>query len=289
MAEGLLTSMQDLANALYEQGESRAEAEQLAQVLLVLNKWQAPRPTAKETGELLERLLVSTPKVSPVREAMRLRKRGLWGDVTSLLGLVRAQASILRPAFWVTSAVIVLAGILLLLSGTNVNRAVVLQVIGPLLSYVGAANAFRGIRINTLEIELACPPSPRQLTIARLVIVLGYDIFLGLILSMILRTQGNGGIIMLTLHWLGPLFLVAGLSLFLSLRITWNHAASISYFVWLVFLTLSFLGQRSGGLQSMTSTLTGTAEWALGITGSILLLLAIGSIPTAVPRLLPRH
>ena len=108
---------------------------------------------------------------------------------------------------------------------SQLGRAIALQIIGPLLSYLAAASVFRGIGLNVLEFELACPPSPRQLTVARLIIVLGYDIVLGLVASLILSLQGNEEIMALTLHWVAPLFLVFGLTLLLSLRIPIQHAA----------------------------------------------------------------
>ena len=71
-----------------------------------------------------------------------------------------------------------------------------------------------------LEFELASPPSPRQLTLARrLVVVLSYDLALGLLLSLLLWPRSGAGFWLLTLHWLAPLLLGVGLTLLLSLAL----------------------------------------------------------------------
>src|SRR5258707_1286704 len=77
----------------------------------------------------------------------------------------------------------------------------------------------RGVGLGAGECEIACPASPVQLTLARLAVVLGYDVALGLCLSVVgwLRAMHAGAsFLAVTLHWSMPLLLVAGLALVLS-------------------------------------------------------------------------
>ena len=101
-----------------------------------------------------------------------------------------------------------------------------------------------------LELELVCLPSPLQLAIARLVIVLGYDVELSLALSLLLWAGGSGQVLALTLSWFTPLLLVAGLALLLSLRLSIQAAASLAYGSWLALLTISTISN----LQSFLLT-----------------------------------
>ena len=220
-----------------------------------------------------------------VREALREDRQGLWGELYLLLKVVRAQVNLLRPAFWVASALIVFLGCLLVLSEANLGRALVLQIIGPLLCYLGAASVFRGIGLNVLEFELACPPSPRQITVARMIIVLGYDLILGLVASLILSLQGNEGIMALTLHWVAPLFLVFGLTLLLSLRIPIHYAAMFSYTGWLALLILAMIGHN--GIQSSISTFSTVTELGFGASGLVMMGTLIIFLPKAIAGLLP--
>ena len=122
-----------------------------------------------------------------------------------------------------------------------------------------------------LEFELVCPPSLLQLTIARLVIVLSYDVGLGLLLSLFFWIDRSGDILNLTLSWLMPLLLVAGLALLLSLWMKVRAAALLAYSGWLAALMVSVAG-RAAGYAAPLLSLSGAV--ATGLIGLILLLVA---------------
>ena len=109
-----------------------------------------------------------------------------------------------------------------------------------------------------LELELVCPPSPLQLVMARLVIVLGYDVGLGLALGLVLWAGGAEHVLALTLSWLMPLLLVVGLALLLSLRLPVQAAASLAYGSWLAILAMAMvvLSQLKPGTTCATISLS---------------------------------
>ena len=72
---------------------------------------------------------------------------------------------------------------------------------------------------------VTCLPSPVQMVLARLVIVLGYDVALALGLGVVLWAGGSAQVLALTLFWSMPLLLVAGLALVLSLRLHTDRGA----------------------------------------------------------------
>ena len=182
---------------------------------------------------------------------------------------------------------IVLFGGLLILGGPDLNPTFLLQVTGPLLSYLGTTVAFRGNGLHILEFELACPPSPRQLTLSRLIIVLSYDILLGLLLSTFLWSFSGFSFWLLTLHWLAPLLLGIGLTLLLSLRIPIHQAAGISYVGWLAILVAGMISQN--GIQRLAGTFSYGVELGFALAGLVMLGIVLMFLPKAITGLLPRQ
>lgn len=197
-----------------------------------------------------------------------------------LLTLARTQVSLFGPGFWLVSALITLLGAGVVVSNVISDQALVLRICGPLLAFLGTIIAFRGREARALELELVCLPTPLQLALARLVIVLGYDVGLGLALNLALWAGGSGQMLTLTLAWLMPLLLVAGLALLLTLRFPVQAAASLAYGSWLAFLAVDTLARLS--FTPQLSVLPG------GI-GVVLLGIALLCMHTEAHRLLPHR
>jgi hypothetical protein len=116
------------------------------------------------------------------------------------------------------------------------------------------------------------------------VIVLGYDIGLGLALAVALWAGSAAQVLSLTLSWLMPLLLVAGLALLLSLRLSMPLAASLAYGGWLAVLAID--------ANSTLPALPPTAplfDVLLGGLGLILLAIALLRMHADLPYLLPRR
>jgi hypothetical protein len=113
------------------------------------------------------------------------------------------------------------------------------------------------------------------------VIVLGYDVGLGLVLSLALWAEGAQDVLALMLSWFMPLLLVAGLALLLSLRLSVQAAAALAYGSWLAVLALDTLSP----FQALP--LTPLSEALVGGLGLALLTLALLRLHTAMHRLLP--
>lgn len=268
---------EQLTEALREQGASPEEGADLLPALHRLPEWQAPQPSPADTRRLLAQLVPELPLYSPVRQAIRSHRQY---RVAFLLATARAQVSLFGPGFWLVSALITLIGALVVLGKPLVAQEVVLRASGPGLSYLGTTIAFRGRGARVLELELTCLPSPLQLALARLVIVLGYDVGLGLVLSLLLWVGGAGHVLALTLSWLMPLLLVAGLALLLTLRLSAQAAASLAYGVWLIVLIISTV-------SSFQALLFTPALLVLpGCIGLVLLSIALLRLHASMHRLL---
>lgn len=271
----------DLVAALRELDATPEEVKAWVPVAQQLNAWRDPRITPADHGRLLAVLgpallqaKRATP-VTPVRQAIRQRL-ARQNRLVNMLMLVHSQVSMLRLSFWVLSAVLVLLGIVVELAPSQHSVSIAwLRALAPLLAYLSVAGIFRSARLHTLEWEFACPPSPLQLIAARLLIVLGYDVGLGVILSVIGWAHGEGSFLVVTLHWLMPLLLITGLALALSLRLPAPTAAGIAYSGW---LTLLIVG--GGPVQGLLSLQT---ELLLGLAGGSLLGLALWRFTQEIP------
>jgi hypothetical protein len=287
-----------LVEALRQQDATPDEIAEWTLVVQRLGGWPERSPTDADTRRLLSALAPLVPQRSPVRLAVRERF-ARRGGLAWMLDIGRAQVSILRPSFWLLSAAVALLGVFVELASWDTDAVLWVRALGPLLAYLGITTIFRGVRLRMLECEIGCPPSPLQLALARLVIVLGYDVALGFCLGVVLWLRGPRGapadvsFLAVTLHWLTPLLLVAGLALILSLRLPVGLAAAIAYVGWLsalglyysIVTSLADSAVRIG--PSTPPTVPVGIELALGLAGLLMLTVGTWRLPTSISRLLP--
>lgn len=284
-----------LADALREQDATPAEIADWTPVIHRFAQWPDRTITPDDTNRLLAALAPLTPAPSLVRQAVRERFARRHGSLLWLLDTARVQVSILRPSFWLLSAAVVILGAYAELVSDGVGAVFFLRALAPFLAYLGMTASFRGVRLRMIECELGCPPSALQLTIARLVVVLGYDVGLGLCLGLALWLRGGHSapgevsFFALTLHWLAPLLLVAGVALTLSLRLPVAVAAALAYLGWLtglvLYYTLATYSPAIGARQAPAFSIT--IEIAFGVVGMALLTLGAWRMPARLTRTLP--
>jgi hypothetical protein len=281
-----------LADALREQGAAPEELAELLPAVRRLIEWQAPQPSPADTQRLMAQLASGLPALSPVRQAIRARQQRADGSVSWLLDIARTQVSLFGPAFWLVSALVTLLGAVVVLSDLDMSlptQELLLRASGPFLAYLGTVIAFRGAEERVLEVELVCLPSPMQLALARLVIVLGYDLGLGLVLCLMLWVGGTAPVLAVMLAWLMPLLLVAGLALLLSLRVSVQAAAAVAYGSWLAFLAINTLATLQTPPLTFPLAFTPLSDALLGGVGVALLAITLLRLHADMPRLLPRH
>ena len=271
----------DLRERLRELDATPAEIAAWIPLVRRLTEWPEGHITQASQGYLLSVLEHLMPLHSTVRQAIRERKPR---RVTGLLATARTQVSLFGLGFWLVSSLITLIGAVVVLRIINVDpdQALVLRISGPLLAFLGTIVAFRGRGARVLELELVCLPSPLQLAVARLVIVLGYDVGLDLALSLVLWAGGSGQVLTLTLSWFMPLLLVTGLALLLSLYLSMQVASSLAYGSWLAFLAISTVSPLRALL------LTPALLVLLGGIGLALLAIALLRMHAGMHRLLPQ-
>ena len=198
-----------------------------------LQAWRVPDPDPARASQLTEHLyaFVRSQPTSPTTEI------GPIEQLSTLLRIARLQVSIMRPAFWLSAAVVVVLGAILVLLRPDAQRSLLVYLLGPLAGYCAVATAFSSPGLGLLECELACPPTPRQLVVARLAVVLAYTSALGVGLSIVMRWSLAGELI---LTWLAPLVVEVGGTLLLSVRLQTERAATIVYALWATLLATAW-------------------------------------------------
>ncbi len=266
----------ELMASLQELDATPAEAKAWTPVAQLLAQWPERNVTSADTTRLMSTLTQAMPQRSVVRQAIHsrmVRQNRLF----TLLATVHTQVSILRLNFWMLSIAIFLSGVFaVLFPAEDWTTIICIRAIAPLLAFLSVASVFRGVGLQTIEWELACPPSIIQLIVARLVIILGYDVMLGLLLSLVGWAHRGDSFFVVTLTWLVPLLVVAGLTLLLSLRFPVSLSATLAYTCWLV---LMFLGP-----VIMANLLTINGELLLGLAGLFMLVFATWRFTHQIPQ-----
>lgn len=232
-----------------------ADATSHRRAVEALRAWPTPSPTPAETRALAQRLLAGRrPRPANVGPSP-------WA-------VLRAQARVLRRELWTASAMVMALGTLLtwgLPAPWAMAPGAVLPfaLLAPMVAAVGVALVYGSATDPASEIELTLPVSPRLLLLARLVLVFGFDLALGLGASLLLVTTRAGlPFEAVVLAWLAPMTFLAALSFFITA--VWNLAEvgiTLSLTLWAVLNLLRAQAWTAPALAWWFSA--GTAPWAL--------------------------
>jgi hypothetical protein len=255
----------------------------LSPVLARLEQWQAPAPTAAETDRLAAHLRRQLP-----RHRLALRQA-----VGASLNLLRAQRYIIRQELLAASALVMGLGTLLaaripsgtLANGTPAPAGLALALVAPLVAAVGVSFLYGGGMDPVMEMEEATPMSRRKILLARLTLIFGFNLLLGLAGSLLLAGAGWLGwtprldFFALVGIWLAPMsalsaaaFLLtvlsgdplagAGVSLLLwGLQALRLFGDGVDYFVRIPNL---FALESRPALWALAAGLAGVAFWLAG-------------------------
>jgi hypothetical protein len=170
---------------------------------------ETPTPSLALLGEVWRRI-DAEPADRPAESRSR-RGAFLWNVVT-------AQARLLRRSVWVASALgIALATLLAASLSAELGRDGVLTVALPLIAAAGVAFLYGPENDPGLEITLATPTSARLVLLSRFGLLFAFDVALALIGTLAISLARGESLWGLALAWLGPMTLLATISLALSL------------------------------------------------------------------------
>jgi hypothetical protein len=188
--------------------------------------------------------------------------------------LLLAEARLLHPAVWAASFLVmtVCAGYAML---RHVLPEALLGLGVPLVAGVGVAGLYGPERDRAHELVAATPTSPRVLLLARVTLVFGYDLGLALLASAVLvPARGwSTGITTLISAWLGPMALLAALSLLLSVCWHPGGAVGVSMTIW----SVAALSHTGLPVPRLPEPIWGSGPLTLGLA----LVLAVAAITLA--------
>ena len=203
------------------------------------------------------------------RQVLPLRHRLTW-----LVQLVASQVPLVRREIWPASTVVMAIGAAVSLTTAGrvgATPGTALALLAPLAAALGIAMIYGEENDPALELALASPTSPRLIVLARLVLVLAWDLGLAIAASLALSVaNGPAVFVPLVSLWLGPMLLLGCLALFLSLFIHSSLAIAAASILWVARALevagptqLRDLGGFTGVLDAIWTTSPLTVTFAL--------------------------
>jgi hypothetical protein len=152
------------------------------------------------------------------RRLLALARPQPWGSLRLVPLLLRSQLLVIRAEIWPASALVFALGLLVTLATcTQAGGALPFVLTAPIVAALGVAFIYGPAVDPALEVELATPTSPHLVLLARLVLVFGFDLALGLAGSLALALLRPGlSLWLLVSAWLSPMAFLSTLSLLLS-------------------------------------------------------------------------
>ncbi|HPL30514.1 MAG TPA: zf-HC2 domain-containing protein, partial [Anaerolineae bacterium] len=135
---------------------------------------RAPSPA------LVEGALLRARRRSLAEHLAGLQRPVGWPPVTRAWALLGAQVPLVRREIWPASALVMAIGCVVAILQGGSQAGFFIQALAPLVAAAGLAMIYGPENDPSLELALATPTSPRQVLLARLVVVFGYDLALGL-------------------------------------------------------------------------------------------------------------
>jgi hypothetical protein len=200
---------------LLEDGGSPDEAAALLDVVSHMKTWAAPHATQEMTAQLVEKLLPEMP-AHESRSSRLVRGARQWWPLL----LIRAQVRVVRREIWAASALVMVLGTLVTIGAYNPtsDSMIPIAILAPVVAAVGVALLYDAEYEQMLEIEDSTPASARMLLLARLALVFGFDLLLGLVGSILLSVFHADVLLWpLVMSWLVPMAFLSALAFLLSI------------------------------------------------------------------------
>jgi hypothetical protein len=146
--------------------------------------------------------------------------------------LLKSQVPLVRHEIWPASAIIMIIGYI---AAVLVGKEVIIQALAPLVAAASIAMLYGPENDPGMELMYSIPTSPRQILLARLVIVFSYNFGLALAASICLIPVLPGLFLSaLILSWLAPMTFLSALAFLLSIHLGAENAIIAAYSAWIL-------------------------------------------------------
>lgn len=240
-----------------------------------------PRPTALDSARLLALLVAE-------EQAIALASPPARGRARTAFRVARWRLRLLGPWFWIASVVLLLAGAALTRAVPASQTAMPLILLVPLTAVLSLAHAVRALSPGLRAVEESSPVGFVEVTSGLVLVLVGFDCALGAVATLLLALLHWAPFATLLAAWLGPLLLLAGISLPIALRWGALPAAAVGAGPW--FALVGVASVRSPALYARLFTLSPDGAWlalhlGAAVVGSLLLLLVFLRGQTWAPLL----
>jgi hypothetical protein len=206
-----------------------AHLNQCAECQADLELWQAVR-TEIQTENSTLRAPAGLANAALAKIHSESAQRSPW-QPARMWQLLKSQMGLVQKELWAASAIMIGMGFVITMDTQNIN---VLQTLAPLAAAAGVAALYRPEDDAARELAMSTPTSPRQVLLARLALVFGYDLILTLLASLWLTSIFPAiPFLQLILGWLAPMTFLSMLALALSLVMGHDNAILVSYSAWI--------------------------------------------------------
>jgi hypothetical protein len=148
--------------------------------------------------------------------------------------LLVAQVPLVRQELWLASALVMAVGYLAAVLQGGSQSGTIVGALVPLVAAAGLAMIYGPENDPGLELALATPTSPRQVLLARVVLVFAYDLALGLAATAGLVAVVPAALLgQIVLEWLAPMAFLSALALVLSMVVGTGNAVTAAAALWL--------------------------------------------------------
>ncbi len=214
------------------------------------------------------------PAIDPAHQAqvmaMLRRKNPRFADHARFaVALLRAQVRVVQRGVWLASALSFLLGGLVTAALYASTETIVLALVAPLAVACGIAFIYGPDADPPLEVLLTTATTPRQVLLARLVLVFGFNLALGIVATVLLSGVLSAALGPLLTAWLAPMAFLSALAFAGSVFFADSLAGvMISLCAWFV-LCAGYLArtdaQISAVLPDFTASGTQLPLWAAAI------------------------
>ena len=221
-----------------------ADDEVLLGLARQMNQWSSPEATPQMTADLMSTLVGAMPsaesRLSPMLRALRQ-----WWPLL----LMRTQLRVVRKEIWAASALVMALGTLVAIGAysPNAGGTIPITIVAPIVAAVGVALLYDSEYEQMLEIENTTLASARLLLLARLTLVFGFNLILGLVGSLLLSVFHADVLLWpLVMSWLGPMVFLSSFAFLLS--VAFGDALVGSGFgllIWGLHVLLSAVPERT--------------------------------------------
>jgi hypothetical protein len=192
---------------------------------------EAESAAASAPRDLAERALTQIHAA----QSSRMPLPGLAHRLAFLAQLLRAQAPLVQREIWPASAAVIAVGVAAALISA---QAGFVYALAPLIAAACMSLLYGPENDPALELSLSTPTSPRQVLLARLALVFGYNLALvgAATLALLPMLPDTALLDPLVLRWLAPMTFLSAAALLLSLWTGAPNAISATYLAWLLYL-----------------------------------------------------